>query len=66
MANVYLVPPKGVHPVNVRFSFSGLKKGETLSILFDRALSIDGHPLPLPPISLRVVELVKNSQPTKL
>lgn len=66
VANVYLVPPNGSHAVNVRFSFSGLKKGETLNILFDRALSIDGRPLALPPISLRVVELVKNAQPTRL
>lgn len=54
VANMYLLAPKGIHDVNVRFSFEGVKAGETVKVLFDRALLLDGHPLPMPPISLRV------------
>ncbi|HYQ43560.1 MAG TPA: hypothetical protein VER11_16375 [Polyangiaceae bacterium] len=52
----YTIPPGGEHAVNVRFSFAELAVGETVSVVFDRALLRDGNPLPehIPPISLRV------------
>jgi hypothetical protein len=62
VANMYLIPPKGIHDVNVRFSFEGVKVGETVNVLFDRALLVDGHPLPMPAISLRVEALAPAAQ----
>jgi len=52
--HVYTVPPKGAHDVNVRFSFEGLKEGETVKVMFDKALLVDDRPLPMPPLSLLV------------
>lgn len=50
----YTVPPGGTHAVNVRFSFAGVKAGETLEVRFDRALSINNQPIAMPPIRIRV------------
>jgi hypothetical protein len=54
LSDTYTVAPGGAHDVNVRFALDQLMPGESVEVLFDRALLIRGASLPIPPMQFRV------------
>lgn len=54
LSATYTVPPGGAHDVNVRFALDPLIPGESVEVLFERALLIRGAVLPMPAMQFRV------------
>ncbi len=49
------IPPRGGHPMVLRFSAKGLKKGDEVRISFDEALAVEGRAIRINPLPYMVV-----------
>lgn len=54
VSSTYDIAPGSAHDVNVRFDMDGLAAGDVLQLRFEKALLVDGQPVHVPPIVLRV------------
>jgi hypothetical protein len=53
-SNVYVINPGGRHDVKLRYDLSGLARGDSLALLFQTGLLVNGQSLPIGPLPLRV------------
>lgn len=51
---VYNVPPGGVHQVKVRYNLEGLNPGEQIAVAMQGALTVNGQPVAVEPITFTV------------
>lgn len=54
LSSTYNIPSGGAHDVHVRYDMSDLAAGDVIQLRFEDALLIDGQPVPIGPIVLRV------------
>jgi hypothetical protein len=50
LAGSYMVPPGGLHRVNVKFNRDDIPAGCAVDVSFDGALTVNGYPLQVAPI----------------
>lgn len=54
VSNVYTVAPGGVHQVNVKYDLHGLRRGETVAVVFQNAFIVNSQSVPVEPIPFLV------------